>query len=356
MSRRIVSSGTSPRRRTARSSSVGSRRETRPTARSNSRTKIRNVDSQSRRRRRSTSSGMLGEGDLRVAQRPLQHDDDRVALADLALGHHPPEPAPVVADGDVGGPCRPAATHAAGLRDPLHQAPCLGLGEGQAGGAMAQAQGLPDLALGERLAARHQVGMHARDRGRDAPRSAHLAPGIGQRDADLLGDGRGGAPRRLDRGSGVGHAAIASARRRNLSLPDSRFSGACARGLPPPMGLPVAGSQPGGAVPRLPVTVPVPACAESTPAWSSSPRRTGTPSRGRASTCGLADDCRRRRLRISAGRPGAREAPPLLRLRRRPQPPMANRIVWTVRNGSCAGSIGVVHDATTTGSGATWNV
>ncbi len=46
------------------------------------------------------------------------------------------------------------------------------------------AEGLAHLALGERLLPRHEVGLHARDRRRDAPRRAHLAPGIGELEAD----------------------------------------------------------------------------------------------------------------------------------------------------------------------------
>ena len=197
-SRRIVSSGTSPRRRSARSSSVGSRRETSPTARSKRRTNTRNVASHSRSRTSSASPGCCASAAFVSGERALQHDDDRVALADLALRHDAAEPSPVVADGHVGGAGGTAPSDAAGLRDALDQAPGLGLGEGQAGRAMAQAQGLADLALGEGLPARHQVGVHAGDRGRDAPRGAHLAPGVRQLEADLLGDGRGGARCRVD--------------------------------------------------------------------------------------------------------------------------------------------------------------
>ena len=152
---------------------------------------------------------MLLEGGVRVGQRALQHEDDRVALADLALRDDAAEPPPVVADGHVGGACWSAPSHPAGLGEALDQAPGLGLGEGQAGGAVAQAQGLADLALGERLLARHQVGMHARDGRCDAPRRAHLAPGIRQLDPDLLGHGRGGARcRHGGRAGGVGHARM----------------------------------------------------------------------------------------------------------------------------------------------------
>ena len=70
----------------------------------------------------------------------------------------------MVADGEIGRPGRTATPDPARLRDTLDDAPRLGLGEGQAGRAMAQPERLPDLALGERLLAGHQVGLHAGDR------------------------------------------------------------------------------------------------------------------------------------------------------------------------------------------------
>ena len=70
----------------------------------------------------------------------LEHRDDRVALADLPLGDDPAEPLPVVADRQVGGPGRPAATDPPRLGDALDDPPRFGLGQGQAGGAVAQAQ------------------------------------------------------------------------------------------------------------------------------------------------------------------------------------------------------------------------
>ena len=46
--------------------------------------------------------------------------------------------------------------------------------------------------LGQRLAASHEIGVDAGDRGRDAPGRAHLAPRVGEPKPDLLGDGRTG--------------------------------------------------------------------------------------------------------------------------------------------------------------------
>ena len=113
-------------------------------------------------------AGTAARGRPRAALR-LEDGDDRVALAHLPLGDHPPEPLPVVADREIGGPGRPAATDAARLGDALDDPPRFGLGQGEARGAVAQAQRLADLALGERLLASHQVGLDAGDRGRDAP-------------------------------------------------------------------------------------------------------------------------------------------------------------------------------------------
>ena len=56
---------------------------------------------------------------------------------------------------------------------------------------MRQPERLADLALGERFAAGHQVGVDAGDRRRDAPRGAHLAPGVGELEPDRLGVGAG---------------------------------------------------------------------------------------------------------------------------------------------------------------------
>ena len=49
---------------------------------------------------------------------------------------------------------------------------------------------LADLALGERLLAGHQVGLDPGDRRRHAPGGAHLAPRLGELDADRLGGRR----------------------------------------------------------------------------------------------------------------------------------------------------------------------
>ena len=76
----------------------------------------------------------------RLALLRLEDRDDRVALADLALGDDPPEPLPVVADGEVRGAGRSAPADPPRLRDALDDAPRLGLGEGQARGAVAEAR------------------------------------------------------------------------------------------------------------------------------------------------------------------------------------------------------------------------
>ena len=178
-------------------------------------------------------AGVARERRVGVGERLLEDDDDRVALADLALGDDAPEPAPVVADRHVGGAGRSTTPHPPRLRDPLDEAPRLGLGEGEAGRPVAQAQRLADLALRERLAAGHQVGVDAGDRGRDAPRGAHLAPGVGEASADLLGDrGRGAG---IERSDGVGHAWIVL-RSRNLRPIASLFSPAADAGDQPPAG------------------------------------------------------------------------------------------------------------------------
>ena len=175
-SRRIVASGTRPSSCSDRSSSRGSSCGTSPTARSNSRTKTRNAASQSRSAASSRSSGLAATAAAASRCLLLEDGDDRVALADLALGDDPPEPLPVVADREIGHAGRPAPADAPRLRDALDDAPRLGLGEGQAGGPMAQAQRLADLAFGQRLLARHQVGLHAGDRRASRPRPRPSRP------------------------------------------------------------------------------------------------------------------------------------------------------------------------------------
>ena len=135
-------------------------------------------------------AGVPLDRDVGVGQRLLQDDDDRVTLADLALGDHATEPSPVVADRHVGRAGRAAPPDAPRLGDALHEAPRFRLRQREAGGAVAQAEGLPDLALGERLLTGHEVGVDPGDRRRDAPGGPHLAPGVGEPDPDLLGDGR----------------------------------------------------------------------------------------------------------------------------------------------------------------------
>ena len=54
---------------------------------------------------------------------------------------------------------------------------------------MAQAQGLADVALGERAAVDQQVAVNARHRGGHVPGGAHVTPGVGEGDAHILGGG-----------------------------------------------------------------------------------------------------------------------------------------------------------------------
>ncbi len=128
-----------------------------------------------------------GEGGRRLPLLRLEDGDDRVALADLALGDDPPEPLPVVADREIGGPGRPAAPDPSRLRDALDDPPRLGLGQGQAGRPVAEPQRLADLALGQWFLAGHQVRLDPGDGRSDAPRRAHLAPRLRQLDPDRLG-------------------------------------------------------------------------------------------------------------------------------------------------------------------------
>ena len=133
------------------------------------------------------SSGLRRERGRGLALLLFEDGDDRVALADLPLGDHPPEPLPVVSDREIGGAGRPATADPARLRDALDDPPRFGLGEGQARGAVAEPERLADLALGERLLAGHEVGLDAGDRRGHAPGRAHVAPGLGELDADGLG-------------------------------------------------------------------------------------------------------------------------------------------------------------------------
>ena len=81
------------------------------------------------------------------------------------------------------GPRRPTRR---GSGDAFDDAPRLGLGEGQAGGAVGQAERLADLALRERLLAGHEIGLHPGDRRGHAPGGAHLAPRLGELESDRL--------------------------------------------------------------------------------------------------------------------------------------------------------------------------
>ena len=176
-----------------RSSSRGSSCGTSPTARSNSRTKTRNAASQSRSAASSRSSGLAASGGGRLALLRLEDRDDRVALADLALGDDPPEPLPVVADREVGGrrpdrADRRAAAPGRARRSPTPR-PRRGPGWRRGGD---RPERLADLALGQRFLAGHEVGLDAGDRRRDAPGRAHLAPRLGELEADRLGGGAEG--------------------------------------------------------------------------------------------------------------------------------------------------------------------
>ena len=78
-------------------------------------------------------------------------------------------------------------TDASRLGNSLDDAPLLGFREREAGRPMAQVQGLAHLAFRERLLPGHQVGMHPRDRGRNSPCRAHLAPCVRQLSTDGFG-------------------------------------------------------------------------------------------------------------------------------------------------------------------------
>ena len=164
-----------------------------PIDRSNSRTKSWKLVSQSRRATSSRVAGMLGGGAARLLGGLGDDDEDRVALAELALLDDPDEPLPVVADGTEGDARRSAPADPPRLRHPFDEAPGLRLGEGQARGPVAQPERLADLALGQRRLVGEQVAVDAGDRRRDAPGGAHLAPGVGQLAADRLGTLRGRA-------------------------------------------------------------------------------------------------------------------------------------------------------------------
>ena len=132
----------------------------------------------------------------------LEDGDDRVALTDLALGDDPAEPLPVVPDGEIGGAGRSATPDPTRLRHLLDDPPRLGFGEGQAGRAVGQAEGFANLAFGQRLLAGHEVGLDAGDRGRHTPGGTHLAPRLGELEADRLG--RGGPVASSDAGARSG--------------------------------------------------------------------------------------------------------------------------------------------------------
>ena len=185
---------------------------------------VEQPDEDEERRQPVAQRGQLGVVGMRVerggglALLRLEDGDDRVALADLALGDDPPEPLPVVADREIGRAGRPAPADPPRLRDALDDAPRLGLGQGQAGGPVAEAERLADLALGERLLAGHQVGLDPGDRRGDAPGGAHLAPRLGELEPDRLG----GLRRRSDAGR-AGRSTDRRRRGRNMRLDSSVF-------------------------------------------------------------------------------------------------------------------------------------
>ena len=148
----------------------------------------------------------------------LEDGDDRIPFAHLALGDDPAEPLPVIPDSKVGGSRRAAASHAARFGHPFDDAPRFGLGQGKAGGTVAQAERLADLAFRQRLLARHEVCLHPGDRRRHAPGGAHLAPCLGQVQPDRLGGGRGRAGRIAmtvgREARWLGHSAVSVARDR----------------------------------------------------------------------------------------------------------------------------------------------
>lgn len=153
--------------------------------------------------------GVLGGRIGGLAGLLLEHSDDGIALPDLALGDDPAEPLPVIVDREERRTRRTAPTDAPGLRDALHEPPAFRLAESQACRTVRQPERLADLALGERLLARHQVRLDAGDRRGHAPRRAHLTPGVGELEADRFGGRalRGAAVRflRLDSSEFLGH-------------------------------------------------------------------------------------------------------------------------------------------------------
>src|SRR5439155_16723793 len=76
--------------------------------------------------------GMRLDRLMGLRQRPFEDRDDRVALAELALGDDPSEPFPMVTDRSVGRAGGPTATDPSRLLDALDDSPLLSLGQGQA--------------------------------------------------------------------------------------------------------------------------------------------------------------------------------------------------------------------------------
>ena len=187
---RLSSVSSETRERTAKPraiSSVSARASAR-SARSKSvaRPWISAIQARSRRDLLVVRRGLDGlVGQLQADRQPgLQ----RIGFARASLLGHALEPAPAVADDAPGHGRGPGRTGVARrVLDAFDELPLLELGQGQRGRAVAEAQGLADVALGERAARDEQVAVHARDRGCDVPGGAHVAPGVGEGDTHVLG-------------------------------------------------------------------------------------------------------------------------------------------------------------------------
>ena len=166
-----------------------SARESARRARSKRVTKPAISSSQSRRRCASASSGdgrhdLLGELDA-----DRQPRLEGIGLAGPPFVGDALEPAPAIAHHAPRHCGRAGPRFPARVLDALHETPALELGEGQGRRPVAEAQGFPDVALGEQVARDEQVAVHAGHGGSDVPGRAHVAPGVGEGDADVLGRG-----------------------------------------------------------------------------------------------------------------------------------------------------------------------
>ena len=117
-----VVSGMRPRRPSERSSSRGSSCGTMPTAWSNSFTKPGTREPLAQGHEFAVAR-MRRRGFGRFGDLGFKDGDDRVTLADLALGDDPAEPLPVVADGEIGSAGRPAAADPPGFCDASGRSP-----------------------------------------------------------------------------------------------------------------------------------------------------------------------------------------------------------------------------------------